>query len=283
MTIEKQVFSVNDVQVTATLAPRKPLIIVTRMASGAAGIWDTIWEDCARYFSIANFDLLSLPAMKSLDQPREMFRQMGNTCVEVAQGLGFGTFHIFGWGGGSQIAMRCAIDFPELVQSCILLEPSHGASELPSWQKGQEVSRALLECHDRTLYTYHWFMTGLTADYINSHWPDLERMVAERVAKDRLVQGDNGRLLKWNKAIGGAWISDAEMGRIKAPTLIAVTQMGGSTPKAAMARRLHSLIPSSGLVIIENLGRLFLIEDPGRWRAVSEPFMRLVTGATSSA
>ena len=61
MTAEKEVINIDGIRVNMTRQEGKPLIILTRMASQAMGIWDTIWGDFARYFTVANFDLQGLP------------------------------------------------------------------------------------------------------------------------------------------------------------------------------------------------------------------------------
>ena len=279
MPAARDVVEVDGIQVNITRAPGKPLILLTRMASADMGIWDTIWDDFARYFTVANFDLSQLPAARHLDDPGRSFRQLARHTADVASGLGFERFHVFGWNGGTLIALACAMDHADRVASCLLLDPFYELADMRHVNKAVQFKRALFENPNRELYAYYWVMAGLTSDFIENNFDTVERLVAARLEKDRFVKVDVERFEKWVRALRTNWFDDADCARITAPTLIAATELDrwNAGPSVAMAREVKKRIAGSDLTIIENAGGHFLLEDPGRFMAVVEPFLKRVT------
>ena len=278
MTIEKEVLNIDGIRVNMTRQEGKPLIILTRMASQAMGIWDTIWGDLARYFTVANFDLQGLPGAKRMDAPGEGFRQLAENCVQVATFLGFEKFHIFGWNGGTQIAMRCAVDFADRIQSCILLDPFFELADMRKVNKAIEFKRVLFEHPQRELYAYYWVMAGLSSEFIGQHFDQVEKMVAARMKGDKFVKSDSEVFIKWVRALRRNWITDEEFGCIRAPTLVMATELDNwhAGPSVSMAREVCERIPGAELKIIEGFGGHFLVEDPARFMEIAEPFIRSI-------
>lgn len=272
---------VRDIPARVTRNPGKPLVLLVRLASRDMGIWDTIWADFAREFTVANFDLGGRPAMAQLDTPREAFRGLARDCADVAAGLGFERFHVFGWNGGTQIALRCRVDHADRVASGILLDPFHELPDMRHVERAIEVKRALFAHPDRRVYTSYWVMAGLSDRFIETRFDEVEKLVAARLAGDRFVRTDVERFTRWVRAIRRTWVSDAELAGIAAPTLIAATEQDrwSAGPSVAMARALHAKIPGARLAVIEGVGGLFPIEDPARFRATVAPFLQAVLGS----
>jgi len=84
---------VAGVEVRITRDPGKPLLLLIRMASGGMGIWDTIWNDLAEHYTVANFDLVGDAKLSDDLSPRERFLHLADRNAEVATALGFDTFH----------------------------------------------------------------------------------------------------------------------------------------------------------------------------------------------
>jgi len=278
MTIEKEVINIDGIRVNMTRQEGKPLIILTRMASQAMGIWDTIWGDFARYFTVANFDLQGLPGATRRDAPGEGFRLLAENCVQVASFLGFEKFHIFGWNGGTQIAMRCAVNFADHIQSCILLDPFFELADMRKVNKAIEFKRVLFEHPQRELYAYYWVMAGLSSEFIGQHFDQVEEMVAARMKGDKFVKTDSDTFINWVRALRRNWITDEEFGRIRAPTLVMATELDNwhAGPSVSMAREVCDRIPNAELQIIGGFGGHFLVEDPAKFMEIAEPFIRSV-------
>src|SRR4051812_33279927 len=96
---------VAGVDVRITRDAVKPLLLLIRMASGGMGIWDTIWNDLAQHYTVANFDLVGDAKLSEDLSPRERFLRLADRNAEVATALGFETFHVFGWYGGTHVAL----------------------------------------------------------------------------------------------------------------------------------------------------------------------------------
>jgi len=278
MSVQKERLTVNGIPVYLTRTPGKPLIILLRMASQRMGIWDTIWSDFARFFSVANFDLRDRPGAERMDQPGRAFAMLAEDCAHVAGGLGWERFHIFGWNGGTQIAMRCAVDFADRILSCILLDPFFELPDMRKIEKAIEFKRVLFEHPHRELYAYYWVMAGLSPDFIENRFDEVEKMVAARMAGDKFIQSDSGRFLRWVRALRKNWIPDDAFSRITAPTLIVATELDNwhAGPTVSMAQAIQKRIPHAQLKIIEGYGGHFLVEDPGRFLAATQPFLQSV-------
>jgi len=278
MTAEKEVLSLDGISVNITRQEGKPLIILTRMASQAMGIWDTIWADFARYFTVANFDLQALPGAKRMDAPGEGFRQLAENCVQVAKNLEFEKFHIFGWNGGTQIAMRCAADYSDRIQSCILLDPFFELADMRKVKKAIEFKRVLFEHPNRELYAYYWVMAGLSSEFIGNHFDKVEAMVAARMKGDKFVKSDPDVFIRWVRALRRNWITDGDFGRIRAPTLVVATELDNwhAGPSVSMAREVCDRIPGAELKIIGGFGGHFLVENPAKFMEITGPFIRSV-------
>lgn len=268
---------IGGIEVTLSPVRDRPLILLLRMASGGMGIWDAIWADLARHFTLARFELAGLPAARDLSDPAGVFRALGRTAAEVASGLGRERFHLFGWNGGTLIALACAMDHPERVDSCILLDPFFPLADMRHVERAIEVKRVLLEHPDRSVYAFYWVMAGLIARDFDA----VERLVAQRLARDAFVRADPERFMRWVRALRFTRFEDAELARIRAPTLILATAQDrwNAGPSIAMAREVQARLPRSELQVVENAGGLFLIEDPKRFLGLVEPFINRVVGA----
>lgn len=277
---EAGIVNAGGIPVSISRIDGAPLMILTRMASKDMGIWDTIWGDFSRYFTLANFDLQDLPGAHRMDEPGEGFRDLARNCADVALGLGHRRFSILGWNGGTQIAMRCAADFADRVDACILVDPFFELADMRRVWKAVEIKKALFGDADRELYAYYWVMAGFSDRFLERSFDVVEQMVADRLRGDRFIHVDVERFEKWVRALRTNWISDEEFARVRADTLIVATGLDrwNAGPSVAMAEEIHRRIAGSRLEVIEGLGGHFLIEDPGRFMTVVEPFLRQVAG-----
>jgi pimeloyl-ACP methyl ester carboxylesterase len=83
-----------------------------------------------------------------------LFGIFADRCARVADGLGYEGFHVFGWIGGTHVALRCAIEFPHLVRSLTLLGPFHPLADMRLIEKQLEFRRVMLTQPDRELYAF---------------------------------------------------------------------------------------------------------------------------------
>lgn len=254
-----------DVRITrVTGDPDKPLLLLIRMASGGMGIWDTIWNDLARHYTVANFDLVADAKLSEDVPPRERFLRLADRNAEVASALGFETFHVFGWYGGTHVALACMHAFPERVRSAILLDPFFELPDSRKLEKAIAFKRRLFESDDRTLYSYYWVMAGFSPDFLENHFDVVDQLAQARIAADRFVSIDAGRWLRWVRALRSNWLSDQELGAIDIPTLILSTQLDSwhAGPTPGMAAALAARMRCAELRLIDGYGTFFFIENP---------------------
>ena len=138
---------VAGVDVRITRGDGKPLLLLTRMASGGMGIWDAIWDDLARHFTVANFDLVGVAALSEDLAPRERFGRLADSTADVATALGFDTFHVFGWYGGTHVALACMLRHAD---ACVPHFCSIRSSSFPIRASSRRRSRSNAGCSRAT-------------------------------------------------------------------------------------------------------------------------------------
>jgi pimeloyl-ACP methyl ester carboxylesterase len=266
--LEKKELKIKGMPVMMTENPGQPMLMLVRMAARQMGIWDKIWELLSRYFTIVNFD--TTPAdLEKFDSPAALFHHYAQQCIDVAQGLGYDKFHIFGWGGGAQVALRAIIDFPWHIESCILLGPSYLPAEKRPYEKWTDFWSVILERGDLELYTYWWLLNSFTPDYAEAHFDEIERLVNIRLQADR-GRLDTKRILKWVRWLRQHPATDEELANITVPTLI----VAPAFTNLSTMRKLNALIKTSQLAIVPGSGTFVLIEDPDSFMVAAGPFIR---------
>lgn len=274
--------SANGVDVRVSRVPGRPLILLVRMASREMGVWDMVWDHLCRHFTVAQFDL-RLPSSEALDDPVSAFGSLAEDCIRVANALGFPQFHMLGWTGGAHIALRCAVDHPDIVQSCTLLSPFYPLDDMRSVEKGIEFMKALMEHGGRELYSYYWFMSGLSPNFVQSRFDSVSAMVEARMSGDRFIKADTQRAIQWIRALRGFWIDASALETLSIPILIVGPGLdsGFVGPSPQMASQLHAAIPTSELALAQGYASLLLLEAPEVFARLSEPFFARVAQARS--
>lgn len=261
---------VGDRNVEISETPGKPLLLLVRMAARGMGVWEGVWDRLAEMFTVAQFDLPA-PDLDKTDDTREIFRDYARMCVEVAAGLGHDKFHIFGWTGGTHVAIHSLIAYPQHILSCVLLGPVCALPDNRVVEQGLGVQRMLL---DKSLedYTYSWILSGVGWDYALENYDRIDAIVRDRMAADK-GRLDTERVFKWIRALRFPSYTEAELDGITTPTMIAV-QAFDRWPSLAMARRLNGLIPDSELAVIHGAGAMVLMEAPEKFMAAAGRFLR---------
>ena len=266
--------SYEGVPVHVSRAKEQPLIFLIRMIAWETGIWNPVWSHLAGRFTVANFNFFDTAAAQKMANPAEGFAHFAKHCVDIALWLGYDEFHLLGWVGGTQVAMRCAIDFPERVRSCTLLNPHFELPDMRSVQMGNRFKQVILE-KDQELYSYYWAMSGLSNEFVENHFDAVKALVDARLAADRFVVGGSERFMQWARALRTKCVSDDELGRIKVPTLVVAAELErwNAGPGPDMARMLHARIPNASFALLENLGELALIEAPEKFLKEFDAFL----------
>ncbi len=275
--------TMNGVEVRITRTAGRPLLLLTRMASGGMGIWDQIWEGLAQRFTVANFDLVGAARLDDELSPRERFFALADRSVEIAAGLGFERFHVFGWYGGAHVALACLVRHPERVETCILLDPFFELPDMRKVEKAVAFKRVLFEHPHRELYAFYWVMAGFSPAFLETNFDEVERLAKARIQADRFVSLDPERWMRWVRALRTNWLDDEEIAAVTTPTLILATELDSwhAGPTVGMAEALHRRLQASEFQVVDGLGTFFLIEAPDRFASLAEPFLRRNLGASS--
>lgn len=257
--------TVDGTAVVLSVRDGAPLIVLVRMASRGAGLWDAIWDGLAGHFSVLQFDL-RMPSSEALEDPRAVFSGLAARCAEIAAALGHERFHLFGWSGGTHVALRCAADFPGRVASSVLLGPFWQLDDMRSSDKGFEFARAMIESGDLSLYAYYWYMGGLSPGFVESRYDQVAQWAEARIRADSFLQRDTAAILKWMRVLRGTWTGADELRAIAAPTLILAHELDPwhAGPSARMARELHRHMPQAAFAVLDGLGSMAPIENPQR-------------------
>ncbi len=269
--IEKKVIEVEGHRVYLTENPGRPLMTLLRMAAGGMGLWDNVWPYLSEHFTVASIDLPAV-SLDKFESSRELFKHMANRVVTVVKGMNYERFHLFGWTGGAQVGLRCLVDFPEKVQSAMLMGAVYLPEERRPMEKTNAILKVILDHGDLELYTYYWLLSQHTPDYSEQHFERIQALVEARLKADtgRL---DTQRVLKWFEAIRQQAATDEELERITNPTLL-VAPAFESFPRLPHLRRLNARIQSSELVVIPGGGAMVLQEAPDKFMAAAGRFIR---------
>jgi pimeloyl-ACP methyl ester carboxylesterase len=271
--MRRETREIGGLSVTCSGGAGAPLLMLVRMASRGACLWDPVWDRLGRHFSVVQFDL-RMPSTAELDDPRRVFTALAAQCVEVAAGLGHDRFHLFGWTGGTHVALRCMADFPQRVASSLLLGPFWTLDDMRAAEKGFEFARTLVESGNLALYSYYWYMGGLSPGFVERNFDQVERWADQRNNGDAFLKRDPAQIIKWMRALRGCWIDLPELAGNVTPTLIIAHELDPwhAGPSAAMARALHTHLPHARFELLEGLGSMAPIEDPDRVYRAALPF-----------
>jgi pimeloyl-ACP methyl ester carboxylesterase len=266
--------TVGDVEVRITRTDGAPLMMLVRMASHGIGIWDGIWDDLARRFTVASFDLVGAARLEADLPPRERFRALAEVVVQVASSLGFERVHVFGWYGGTHVALAAMLDHRRRIASCILLDPFFELDDMRKVEKGIAFKRAIFEA-DRSLYAYYWVMSGFSPGFMEQNFGVIEQLAQARIEKDRFMSQDSTRWLRWVRALRSNWLAPAELDAITTPTLVLASELDGwhAGPTVGMARALCAQLPAAELLELKGVGTFCFIENPALFRQVADAFL----------
>ncbi|MGH6945617.1 MAG: alpha/beta fold hydrolase [Geminicoccaceae bacterium] len=255
--------------------PGAPLVMLVRLAARTAGLWDGLWPGLAREFAVANVELPA-PSAADLAAPRDALMSLADDCVAVARALSHEAFHFVGWTGGTQIGLQAAARHPSSLASLTLLCPFFQLADMRRVERGLEIIEVLLRSGRRDLYTYYWYMSGLSEAFLARDFDPVDAFVRDRLAADPFVRLDVERALLWMRALRHSWLSAGELAALGMPALILA---GGRNrwhvgPSREMAEALAARLRDAELGIFEEMGPLFPLEAPDGVLDRLIPFLR---------
>jgi 3-oxoadipate enol-lactonase len=167
--------------------------------------------------------------------------------------LDLGPVHFCGLSLGGIVAMRLAIDRPDLIRSLVLLDTTADAEPYKlKYQAMNLVAR----------FAGLGSVSGaiMPALYGKTTLNDPARADERHAWKQQLVSNRNTIWRAVNGVLNRKSIH-SELGKIAAPTLVAVGEEDTSTPQA-MAERIAGAIPGAKLIVIPSAGHATTQEQP---------------------
>ncbi len=241
---------VAGVDVRITRGDGKPLLLLTRMASGGMGIWDAIWDDLARHYTVANFDLVgAAAACPRTSPPRERFGRLADRTADVAPALGFDDVPRLRLVRRHARRARLHAARTRRVRSRILLDPFFELPDPRKLEKAIAFKRRLFESDDRSLYAYYWVMAGFSP------------VSSSAIRRGRAACPTRGsRPTDSSRSTPSAGcdgygrcaptgLSDDELAAMNVPTLVLATSLDSwhAGPTVGMARALVERLPDAAL------------------------------------
>lgn len=266
-----QVVEGHRVFMTQADTGEKPLLVLTRMAAGGMGMWDSIWPYLSEHFTVANVELPA-PSLDEYPSSGALFSFLAQRVVLVAKALGHEKFHLFGWTGGAQVALRCLVEHPESLLSCIVLGPSCPGPDPRPVNWSNKLLSVVLDEGGLELYTYLWLVSGMSADNVENRFDEVEAMVKVRLEVDE-GRLDSARVMKWIDAIRGQVATAEELAQVRTPVFIAAPVFDAS-PTLPNIRRLAAAIPTAELGVINGAGALVMIDEPEKFMLTAGDFLR---------
>jgi pimeloyl-ACP methyl ester carboxylesterase len=265
---------VDGTEVRITRIPDAPLMVLLRMASQDIGIWDAVWDDLARHFTVASFDLVGAARLDADLSPRQRFRALADVVARTAAGLGFERFHLFGWYGGTHVALAALLDHGPRIASCLLLDPFFEMDDMRKVEKAIAFKRTLFET-DRQLYAYYWVMAGFSPGFMEAHFDRIAALANARIERDRFVNQDSERWLRWVWALRTKWLTNDELASLTTPTLVLASELDGwhAGPTVGMARALCARMPAATMHELKGVGTFCFTEDPALFGTFALPFL----------
>ncbi|MDP6087282.1 MAG: alpha/beta hydrolase [Nitrospinota bacterium] len=201
------------------------------------------------------------------DKPADGYsiEAMADDAARLLSALGVSRAHIAGLSMGGAIAQRLAIDFPDVVRKLVLVG---------TWAKTQAFGRELLgawrqiaEHCGMEVLTRLTMTQYLTPDFFDEKVEVVQTLRQDFLAEPQPVYGYIGQNLACE-----AHSALAELGGIRAETLVVVGRRDGQTPVGA-ANELASNIPGAKLEILSGVGHGLVWEDPESFNDLLSGFL----------
>ncbi len=225
-------------------------LILIHGLGGSLHDWAACTPDLARHHRVLRWDVRGFG---DSDKPAGPYspQLFARDLAGLARVCGVTRAHVAGISMGGVIAQRFTLDYPELVQSLILISTSSevGIQAHTAWEK----TAAVIEQRGfsaNTGFAERLFAPG----FVKAH-PEIVRDLSTRTAAN-----DPRAYAAAARAIG-AYNWTADLNRIQVPTLIlqgledALTPPGGSV-------RMHRVLPYSRLLLIPECGHVVPEEKP---------------------
>jgi len=241
---------VNDISINYEVAGSGKTLVLIHGLGGNAQSWETIVPLFSGYYRVLTWDVRG---HGQSDKPGGSYSTelFASDLAALLRTLGIGNAFVLGHSMGGVIALRFALDFPDLCHALIV---SSSAAEVnPQATKyWQDLASTVLE---RGMEAVPFDAARIFSKGFIERNPE----VVEEFARNRPVN-DPSCYARAALAIS-AYNYNEELGRIRCPTLIIVGDQDVTTPPGGSVR-MSRLIPDSKLIIFKGCGHVSYVEQP---------------------
>jgi 3-oxoadipate enol-lactonase len=233
-----------------------PLLMIQGLGTDHRA-WNPIVEHLGKQVRCITFDNRGVGKASSMGESTTI-EDLADDAAELIESLGEGPMHVCGVSLGGGIAMRVASRHPHLVRSLGL----HSTSARPDprllavlqFRKQILAGGQAAELLRPFVALWAWNPTAMSLQKLPEGAAEIDHLDLAEYESHLRVATDQ-------------WMSDEELAKITAPTLVTVgTEDILTTP--AHARDLHRGIADAELVTVEGGGHAYYTENPGLFAAI---------------
>lgn len=254
--------NVNDTTLSYDLrGDRGSLIVLTHGLGGSLAFWSPHVDALTRHHRVLRWDLRGAGSSAKPTGPYEPSLFARDLAALLAL-LGEPRAHLVGHSGGGVVSQRFALDFPDCVQSLVLVSTSSevGEAARQAWLRLADVIERQGFGPEREPDT-----RGFGSDFAARH-PDVVRDLA------RQTRANDPRAYAATARAFGSYAWTTELSRIEAPALVVQGLDDRLTPPGGSVI-LSRGIPRSRLLLLPDVGHNLPLEIPDLFAAVTIAFL----------
>lgn len=260
----------NGIEIHYTIAGKGPVVTLSHSLGCDLSMWDDQVKVLSPHYRVLAFDTRG-HGQSSAPPESYTLEQMAEDLRGLLTGLGIQETHFVGLSMGGMIGQVFTLAYPKMFQSLTLCDTSshYPGNVWPVWEERIRTvkEKGMEPMVEPTLQ--RWFTPGFLAR---------RKDVVDKVRamlRSTLPVGYIGcchAIPKIN--------ATARLGAIRCPALVIVGEDDPGTP-VAMAKTMHTALPSAELAILRSAAHLSNMEQPEEFNRVLLRFLDRVTGRTS--
>ncbi|MFC1893729.1 alpha/beta fold hydrolase [Chloroflexota bacterium] len=241
---------VNDISINYEVTGNGKTLVLIHGVGGNAQAWETTVPLLSRYHRVLTWDVRG---HGQSDKPEGSYSTelFASDLAALLRTVDIGSAFVLGHSMGGVIAIRFALDFPDLCNTLIVSSSSAEVNS-QSTKYWQGMATNVLE---KGIEAIPFDPTRTFSKSFVERNPE----VVEELARNRLA---NDPSCYARAAIAmSEYNYNEELGRIRCPTLIIVGDQDVMTPPGGSVR-MSRLIPNSKLIIFKDCGHVSYVEQP---------------------
>lgn len=257
----------GDIQLQYAIEGRgAPLVLIPGFSAGG-WIWFQQTSTLSGTFQIITFDPPGIGPSPYCERPANM-RFIAEDIAALLRSLEIKQAHILGASFGGFVAQEFALTYPEMSRTLTLCCTSFGGpNHVPP---SVEILGAVAsgDGFNTEARIRRWLMPAFSPQFARDH-SDQVNVVVNR----RLANPVDERAYRWQLAAAIAFNTESRIPDLRIPTLVISGDSDQIVPPQN-SRNLATKIPGAQLSLIEGGSHLFFLEQPRKFNAVLEKFLR---------